>query len=317
MKAAVLETYGELPVYKEIAAPTAKNADEIVVSPIASSIKNLDKGKAAGRHYTDFGELPAIMGMDGVAKTADGQLIYAMGISGMMAEKAIVNKNEMIVLPENLNPTLAAGLPNALMGSDMALTSRGKIKADDVVLVNGATGMTGMLAVQMAKFHGASFVIATGRNTEKLSKLTEIGADLTIDLTQSDEQIEEAVKSAYAEHPFDIWIDYLWGNPAELIFKALSEIKITKALKVVTVGGMAGSEISLPSQILRSRDITIIGSGIGALTAQEIKSYMTETLKAVFDYAANHGLYMDLNEFPLSEITQAWQGNQVVVRMDQ
>ncbi|EEI18567.1 L-threonine 3-dehydrogenase [Lentilactobacillus hilgardii] len=306
MKAAVLTNYGNVPEYQDFAEPKVMNDHQLMVSPKASSIKQLDISKAAGKHYTNFDPLPAVMGMDGVAELDDGTRIYAMGLTGMMAERAIIDKQNFIKLPNGLDSVKAAALPNALMGSDLALIEKGKIKQGDVVFVNGATGATGMMAVQLAKFHGASKIIATGRNSKILDHLKTIGADKTILINEPDEQIVKNVVSTYSEAPFDIVIDYLWGHPAEVIFDAFRKIKLAKHLKYITVGGMAGSDIQLSSQIFRSKDIELIGSGIGSFSSNVFQNYLRNNLPLVFDYAASGHLDMNLNVFPLSQISTAW-----------
>ncbi|GAY72978.1 quinone oxidoreductase family protein [Lentilactobacillus kosonis] len=307
MKAAVLNEYGKVPVYQDIDDPIVKDSNQMIVTPVASSIKRLDIGKAAGKHYTNFDPLPAVMGMDGVAKTDDGKLVFAMGLSGMMAEKALVNKNQLVPVPNQLDPALAAAMPNVLMGSDIALTIRGKIKAGDVVLVNGATGSTGMMAVQMAKYRGASKVIATGRSESKLAELKSLGADDVVLLTDSDKDIERQIKELYKDNPISVIVDYLWGHPAEIIFNALSRIKLVKPLVYVTIGQMAGAEVTLTSQLFRSRDLTLVGSGIGSFDNQEFITYLQSELPKLYDYAAAGNLQLNVNKFALADISEAWE----------
>ncbi|WP_268913063.1 quinone oxidoreductase family protein [Lentilactobacillus sp. SPB1-3] len=306
MKAAVLNEYGQVPVYQDIEDPTTHNEDQIIVTPVASSIKRLDIGKAAGKHYTNFDPLPAVMGMDGVVRTDDGKLVFAMGLSGMMAEKAIVNKNQLVPIPDNLDPALAAAMPNVLMGSDIALTLRGKVKPGDVVLVNGATGSTGMMAVQMAKYRGASKVIATGRSESKLAELKKMGADEVIKLTDDDKEIEKQIKDLYANSSFSVIVDYLWGHPAEIILNALSRIKLVTPLTYVTIGQMAGAEINLASQLLRGRDLTIVGSGIGSFSGEDFMKYLQNELPKLYAYAAEGNLQLNVNKFSLADISTAW-----------
>ncbi|WP_283678173.1 zinc-binding alcohol dehydrogenase family protein [Lentilactobacillus sp. Marseille-Q4993] len=315
MKAAILTQYGKSPKFQDISNPVASKQNEIIAHPIASSVKQLDIIKAAGKHYTNYDPLPAIMGMDGVVKLGDDNRFFAMGITGMMAENAIVDKTKLVPVPKGLSSSVAAALPNLLMGSDVALTERGGIRKNDVVFVNGATGSTGMMAVQLAKFHGASHIIATGRNQKTLDQLKDLGANETISLSGTDAEIETSIQKAYDEHPFDIIIDYLWGKPAELILNAFKKIKVTKSVKYITVGNMAGAEINLPSQILRSKDIQLIGSGIGSFKAEIFQSYLKTELPKIYEYAAAGNITININEFPLSEIEDAWnaKGRPVII----
>jgi len=185
MKAAVLHQLGSVPEYEDFPDPNPTQ-EQLLITVKAASIKNLDKARASGKHYASYITLPAVVGIDGVGVLENGTRIYAQGITGMIAEKALIAKNRYTVLPQNIDDATAAALPNAAMGAALALRYRAEIKKGNVVLINGATGVTGQLAIQMAKYYGASKVIATGRNMEMLEKLTELGADEIISLRQDD-----------------------------------------------------------------------------------------------------------------------------------
>ena len=307
MKAAVLEQVGTLPTYADFAQPTPENDQQVLISIRAASIKQLDLSKAAGRHYTQYDTLPTVVGVDGVGVLDDGRRVYAMGITGMMAEQALIAKNRWTLLPDNLDDALAAALPNALVGADTALRHRANIKKGDTVLVNGATGSTGMMAVQLAKYHGAATVIATGRNSAALEKLTKLGADDVVSLAQSDEAVVEQLKMIYARTPFNLVVDYLWGHPMELILAALKTITNHQHTRIVTVGEMAGATINMESGLLRSRDIEFIGSGFGSLSPQTIGGYLQQSMPEMLKLAADGKLSLDIDTVPLSNVEQAWQ----------
>ncbi|GAB4016212.1 quinone oxidoreductase family protein [Spirosoma koreense] len=307
MKAAILQEEGTLPSYGDIQPPIPDNDQQTLISVKAAAIKQLDLLKASGNHYTHYPSFPAVVGVDGVGVLADGQRIYAMGLSGMMAEQALVATNRWTAVPDGLDDTLAAALPNALLGSDAALRHRAQIKKGDVVLINGATGITGLVAVQVAKFHGAKTVIATGRNPATLQTLTELGADEVVSLQQADEAVIQQLQEIYARTPIDIVQDYLWGHPIELILAALKTIPNHQHTRIVTVGEMAGASISLDSGLLRSRDIEFIGSGIGSLSLQAIGHYMQHELPEMLSLAATGKLTLPFRTVPLSDVAQAWQ----------
>ena len=318
MKAAVLHQLGAIPTYDTFSTPIADNDQQVLISVKAASIKQLDLLKASGTHYTQYASLPTVVGVDGVGVLDTGQRVYAMGITGMMAEQALVTKDRWIPVPDGLDEAVAAALPNALLGSDAALRHRARVKKGDTVLVNGATGTTGMMAVQVAKHHGATTVIATGRNPAALQKLRELGADEVVSLQQSDEAIIDKLKALYELTPFDIVLDYLWGHPIELILSALKTVKNPRFTRIVTVGEMAGASISLESGLLRSRDIEFIGSGIGSLSMQAIGSYMQRDMPAMLELAAAGQLTIDIDTVPLSTVEQAWakaakSGRRIVV----
>jgi NADPH:quinone reductase-like Zn-dependent oxidoreductase len=305
MKAAVLHQLGTSPKFEEFAAPQPSNEREVVVNVKAAAIKQVDKSKASGKHYTNYPQLPVVVGIDGAGLLEDGTRIYAWGVTGMMAEQALVHKGRWAVIPDNLDIAVAAALPNALVGSDMALLYRAKMDKGQTILINGATGVTGKIAVQMAKNRGAAKVIVTGRNEEILEELKSLGADETINLKQEDDTIIQQLTDSYNNQPFDIVLDYLWGHPMELILRTLKDFT-PRQIKIVTVGEMAGAQINIPSGLLRSTKIELLGSGIGSISREELAEYMKDTLPAILRLAAEGLLTMDIETVPLADIESTW-----------
>jgi NADPH:quinone reductase-like Zn-dependent oxidoreductase len=307
MKAAIYIT-GEAPKYGDFADPIAENEDQVLITVRAAAVKNLDKGKVSGQHYSSSGDKQAkVAGMDGVGQLADGTRVYGMGITGMIAEKALIDKNKMVKLPAGVDDITAAALPNAVMGAGAALRYRAGAKAGDVVLINGATGVTGMMAVQLAKHFGAKKVIVTGRNASSLAKLLTLGADEAISLKQDGEAIVKRLKEINSESPFDIVIDYLWGYPAELILSIFQgKGGITHKVKYVIVGGMAGDKIQVSSGMLRSFDLEICGSGLGSLPPDAFQKLFTELIPEVFELAAKGKIVIDTVTANLKDVETAW-----------
>lgn len=305
MKAAVLNQYGESPKYTEVMDPIP-NANEVLVKMVASSIKQIDKSKAAGKHYTKYPSLPAVVGLDGIARLEDGSAVYIAGISGTMAEKALVIANSWVLVPEGLSLPMAAALPNALIGSDAAMLYRGEFKKGDTIIINGATGATGRIAIQMAKNRGAECVIALGRLASGLSELSDLGADILIDTAQPEEDFLAELTATLKQHQPAVVIDYLWGRPAELILKVLHDTTSAK-VKFVTVGGMAGDTINLPSALLRSRKIELLGSGIGSISFTEVREYFSVELHQAYEWAAAGKIIMPLEIVNLADIESVWQ----------
>lgn len=313
MKAAVMFQKGEKPRYVEdFAEPEALHENEALIAVKASAVKNLDKMRASGKHYSTQNEewSAKIVGGDGVGTLADGTRVYAIGISGMVAEKAIVEKDIMVKLPEGIDDATAAALPNAVMGSALALRFRAGLQKGETVLVNGATGVTGKMAVQIAKYYGAKKVIATGRNERTLKELLSLGADEIIPLGQDDERFVSRIMNAHKQNPIDVVVDYLWGHSAELILHSLKgDGGNSHRTRFVTVGGMTGDTITLSSSILRSADIQLSGSGLGSWSRAEVKQLITEILPEMLQLAADGKLKIDTIHMPLKEIEKAWEMN--------
>ena len=309
MKAAVLHKLGYAPVYDNYADPIPENDDQLLMTVKAASVKNLDKGRASGRHYASYTHLPVVVGIDGVGFLQDGTRVYAQGITGMIAEKALVDKNRYVVLPDKIDIATAAALPNAILGAAMALRYRASIQKGDTILINGATGVTGQLAVQVAKHYGASRIIVTGRNAAALQKLKTFGADVVISLHNDDETIINKIKEEHAISPINIVIDYLWGHPIELVMNALKGGGIhafTSTVKIVTVGSMAGDPIQLSSAILRSSAIEILGSGIGSISKEAMHQFRVEVLPEMFQLAADGLLHIETETAELKNIETVW-----------
>lgn len=313
MKAAVVFQKGELPRYvTDFAEPQAKSENELLLSVKASAVKNLDKMRASGKHYSAENEpwTAKVVGGDGVGFLEDGTRVYAMGVSGMIAEKAIVEKTRIVKLPVNLDDAAAAALPNAVMGSALALRFRAGLQKGETVLINGATGVTGKIAVQLAKYYGAKKVIATGRNEQSLQELMKLGADEIIPLQQADESFVSVIKKAHQQNPLDIVIDYLWGHSAELILSSLKgNGGFSHRTRFVTVGGMMSDTITLSSSVLRGTDIQISGSGLGSWTREEVKQLFTEILPELFQLAADRKLKIETVNAELKDIEKVWNMN--------
>ena len=309
MKAAVIYKKGELPKYAEFADPIVQNENEVLISVKAVAITNLDKGKASGKHYSseENNQNGFVIGSDGVGLLQDGTRVYARGINGTIAEKAIIDKNIGVPLPDGISDAVAASLPNAVAGSAMALKFRAGIQAGETVLINGATGFTGQMAIQIAKHYGAKKIIVTGRNEKTLQSLLLLGADEIIPLKQHDEVIITQLKAIHNNTPIDIVLDYLWGHPAELILTTLKgNGSFTNKIRYVTIGGMAGDNIQLSSGILRSVNLQLSGSGLGSWTKDEVKLLFSEILPEMFLLAAQNQLKVNIETVSLADIEEAW-----------
>lgn len=310
MKAAAVFQKGGMPKYVEdFAEPIVQNENELLISVKASAVKNLDKMQASGKHYSTQHEVfkAKVVGGDGIGLLEDGTRVYGISVSGMLAEKAVVKKNRIVKLPENIDDATAAALPNAVMGSALALRFRTGLQTGETVLINGATGVTGKIAVQIAKHYGAKKVIVTGRNEQSLKGLLELGADEIISLKQDNETFASQLKTLHQQKPIDVVIDYLWGQSAELILSALKgNGGFSHRTRYVTIGGMTGDTITLSSSILRSTDIQISGSGLGTWTREEIKLLITEILPEMFQLAADGKLKIETVNVPLKDIETTW-----------
>ena len=200
MKAAVVLRAGSLPVYADFdAPPPTPGAQRIAVTTAALSA--VVKARVSGAHYSASGNFPFIAGIDGVGRTEDGRRVYFIlppAPYGSMAEIATAPDAQCVPLPNGIDDTTAAAIANPGLSSWSALTQRAKLVVGETVLINGATGTSGRLAVQVAKRLGAAKVIATARNAARLQALTALGADETVVLERrhrrARSRLQEAVR---------------------------------------------------------------------------------------------------------------------------
>jgi NADPH:quinone reductase-like Zn-dependent oxidoreductase len=303
MKAAIVTRAGTTPLYGDFAEP-APRADQFVIDVRAAALSPLTRGRAAGSHYSAENSYPQVAGVDGVGTLA-GQRVYFVlpePPQGSMAERVAMVPERCVMLPEGLDDVTAAAIANPGMSSWAALRHRALLKAGETVLVNGATGSAGRLAVQIARHLGAKKVIATGRNPAALQDLARLGADVTIGLTQDAAALEDACKEQFAQG-VDVVLDYLWGASAEtLLVAAARTTRDGVPLRYVEIGATSGADIKLPGAVLRSSAISLMGSGIGSVSM----AHLLRSIEELFQAAQVSGFDVKTRAVPLSEVEQAW-----------
>jgi len=219
-----------------------------------------------------------------------------------MAEHCIVKKARCIALPAALDEVTAAAIAIPGMSSWAALTERAKLVKGETVLINGATGVSGRLAVQIAKYLGAGKIIATGRNAGTLQSLKALGADETISLTQDNDALESAFQRQFHDG-VGVVLDYLWGQSAELLLAAGAKASPEAVpLRFVQIGAMSAATITLPSAALRSSAIELMGSGIGSIPMPRLLGAIEQLLNATVP----GGFEIATNSVPLSQVEDHW-----------
>ncbi|MFZ1040481.1 MAG: zinc-binding alcohol dehydrogenase family protein [Anaerolineales bacterium] len=309
MKAAVMFQKGEMPQYTDFPEPIVQGDNELLISVKAAAIKHVDRSRASGKHYSTKNDISRakIIGSDGVGLLEDGTRVYAISVSGMIAEKAVTDKSLMVPLPAGIDNVSAAALPNAVIGSAMGLRFRAGMKPGETVLINGATGFTGKIAVQIAKHYGAQRIMVTGRNEQSLQSLLTLGADEIVSIKQNDEAFVAQIKKIHNNTPIDVIIDYLWGHTAELILSALQGGgSFTHKTRFVSIGSVTGDIIQLSAENLRSVDLQLSGSGLGSWTKDQMQKLFGEILPEMFQLAANKKLEVDTISVSLKDIERLW-----------
>ena len=306
MKAAVLWELGKAPKYEEFAEPVA-GVGEALVRVRAASLKSVDRQLASGAHYASPREFPVVCGTDGVGELEDGSRVFFGGARrpfGAMAERTVVPRAFCFTVPSELRDESAAALPNPGVSAWLTLTHRAKLLAGETVLILGATGVTGQLAVQIAKLLGAKRVIGAGRNESALARLRELGADVTIQLAQETDALVEEFRCNAGEEGFDVVIDYLWGRPTEALLAAMTKSEFAvmkKETRLVQVGESAGATISLPAAVLRSTAVSI--SGTAGIPSREV---LLDAMQHVSTRGARGELKIETERVALAEIEKVW-----------
>jgi len=305
MKAAIVLEPGKNPTYGEFREPIPRDG-EVRIAVSAASLNHVTRGRAAGAHYSSKGGIPAIVGIDGVGRLPDGKRVYFVLPDepfGSMAQWTVVKNQHCIPLPDDLDDVTAAAIANPGMSSWAALKERAHLSKGETVLVNGATGTAGSLAVQIAKYLGAKKVIATGRDANALQGLKALGADATISLTQSHEALEDAFKEQFGGDGVDVVLDYLWGKSAEILIVAAAKAgKDAVPIWYIEIGSISGRDITLPSAALRSSALQLMGSGIGSISWERLIQAIGDVLQS----AVRGHLQIQTEAIPLADVEAAW-----------
>ena len=310
MKAAIVTATGNTPLYGDFNMPIT-NAGEELISVRAAALSNLTKSRASGSHYSSTGVFPAVAGTDGVGLTQDGRRVYfAMPEApfGALAEFCPINSRRCVEIPDSLDDITAAAIANPGMSAWAALVERAHLVAGETVLVNGATGTAGRIAVQLAKYLGAAKVIATGRNVEELEEVKQLGADIVIPFTlgvphsSGAEDYEKALKQVFTSG-IDVVIDYLWGESAKTVIMAIAKTVDDAPVRFVHVGGASREEnIELPGAALRSSAIMLMGSGVGSVS----RTALVQSIRSVFEVVQPARLKIATTVVPLSKVEDVW-----------
>ncbi|WP_426513688.1 zinc-binding dehydrogenase [Dactylosporangium sp. McL0621] len=268
----------------------------MVVEVLAAGLHHLTRAKATGAHYSSSGTFPLVPGADGVVRDGSGRLRYvALDDTklGTFAERTVIDVRRSVVLPDGVDPVRIAAAMNPGMSSWVALRRRIEFAPGQRVLVIGATGNAGRMAVQVAKLFGAAHVIAAGRDAARLEALRALGADETCTL----DRLEQAAD-------VDVVVDYVWGEAvAGAMVPMLTARKDRAApLTWIQIGSVGGATAPVPSVALGSARLQIVGSGIGSVPARDFIAELPGLAVAV----AEGALDVRARAVPLAEVGPAW-----------
>jgi NADPH:quinone reductase-like Zn-dependent oxidoreductase len=238
--------------------------------------------------------VPYVVGREGIARMGDGTLAY-FDSGGAWAERTRVDPDAVVPIPEGLDPGVAVGLGIAGLAAWLSLEWRAEVRAGETVLVLGASGLVGRIAVQAAKLLGAGLVVAAARSEEGLRRAVELGADASVRLGTDDDAA--ALREALGDGA-DVVIDPLWGAPLEAAITVAAP-----GCRVVQLGESAGSTASLPASVVRGRPLAILGH-TNFHAPEDVHRGAYERMTR---HAAAGELEVDTERVELDRAPEAWQ----------
>lgn len=310
MKAAVVTNFDSPPHYTDFRDPEPR-AGFISMRVLAAGVHRIVRSLAAGAHYSSGDELPFIPGVDGVGVLDDGRRVYAGGTPdpfGTLAERTLIPEKFFVPVPESLDSALAAAIVNPAMSSWLPLVGKARLRPNGTVLILGATGASGGLAVHIALHLGAARVIAAGRNSKRLA---ELAVDPRVSVITIDDNLVDNIRAA-AVDGIDVVLDYLWGPVAETTLEGLrrnGRSHTPNGTSYVQIGALAGSHITLDAALLRSTDIALVGSGVGSIDP----SLLLAEIPKILELAANGGIELAARTRPLAEVEKDWSSTERLV----
>lgn len=299
MRAAVVRSFDAPPRYEEVAEPVPTGRGERLIDVLAAGLHPRVRSQADGSHYTSTGALPLIPGVDGVGRDADGALRYFVlddTPMGSMADKTVIDTDRSIVLPRHADPIAVAAALNPAMGSWLALRCRIPFSTGQKVLILGATGSAGSMAVQVTRHLGASQIVAVGRDARKLADLPALGATEVV--TFDDARLGTMARDV------DVVLDFVWGeSTAKTVATVITErADRGRPLTWIEIGSVAGQTAAIPSAALRAARLQIVGSGIGSVPGRDI----VDELPALVNEIVRGTFRIDAKAVPLSSVEHAW-----------
>lgn len=316
MKAAVVESYSAPPRYAAFADPEPGEGERIV-HVTAAGLHPIVKALAKGAHYGSTGELPFIPGVDGVGRFDDGTRVFFGGARspfGTMAERAVAARERCFSIPDSLDDVTVAAMMNPGMASWGALAERAHFAGGEAILIVGATGSSGQMAVQIAKRLGARRVVAVGRDQQALGETKSLGADATISLQLDHDALVAALRDEIAGNRIDVILDYLWGAPAEAVLAAIATKGLDHSgarIRYVQIGNSAGPTITLAGATLRSSGLEMLGSGFGSISMERLFASLAEFLHV----AAKEPFRIETTTAPLRDVEARWDDRTVSGRL--
>jgi NADPH:quinone reductase-like Zn-dependent oxidoreductase len=306
--AVIIDAPGAEPRLGSVVLPPRTSGTSLL-SVLAAPVNPLDLVIASGTFHSARHEAPYVPGSECVGVVLDsgryppGALVYAEchaspDTPGTFAARVLVADEDLLPLPDGLDPVLAAAVGNSGTAAFMPLVEDAGLRAGETVLVLGATGAVGQLAVQVAHRSGAGAVIGVARDHAALGRLLDLGADAVVELRAGESGEELAARLLAAGGPADVVLDGLYGVPLEAALRACAP-----RARVVNIGNPAGATAVVPAGLLRGKQLTLSGFA-GLHTPLRDKR---AALTWLWTHLACGELQVKVRTFPLEEFPSAWR----------
>jgi NADPH:quinone reductase-like Zn-dependent oxidoreductase len=217
---------------------------------------------------------------------------------GSMAELCSVDEARMMPIAHDIDSETAAALGLTGVAAWMSLSTRGRIAHGEQVLILGADGAVGQIAVQAARLLGAGRVVAASRSEDGRSVALKLGADAVVDNSGEDVDLIAARIEAACEGPLSLVIDPVWGAGSAAAIRALGPNG-----RLVNFGSAGGPIVPLDSAVLRSKSLSVLGYTNVMLTFDE----MCTAVRALHEHAAEGRIQVLVETFGLDETPAAFQ----------
>ena len=312
MRAAVLHAYGAVPEVGEFRDPVAGDGDELL-EVAAAGMNPIDVRVATGQFPLERHEPPYVAGKEGVGRRADGSLVYfdrCRDPFGAFAERTLIRAGDGYPVPDGLDPALAVCFGVSGLAAWVGLEWRGQLAAGETVLILGASGVVGQIAVQAAKLLGAGRVVAAARDATGLERASALGADAVVPLPSNGAggdparraalrtDLSATLRDAAGGDGYDLVLDPLWGEPARAAIAAVRPFG-----RVVNMGQSADAEVTLGSAAIRSTPIDLLGYTNYTAPA--------DVLAAAYARMAGHGaageLRVEIERLGLDDVPDVWR----------
>jgi NADPH:quinone reductase len=299
MRAAILRWYGAPPEIGDFDEPDTNDGQE-VVEVVAAGLNPVDIRMASGHFYGGTPPLPSVAGREGVGRRGDGGLVYFDGPVapyGSFAERVPIHSGSAIPFDAEVDPGLAVAFGIAGLAAWLGLDWRGQLREGEVVLVLGASGVVGQIAVQAARLLGAGRVVAGARSADGLDRAKALGADAVVNLAAAEDDLVEAFREASGGDGFDVVLDPVWGDPAAAALEACRRFG-----RLIQLGESAGPYVTLGSATVRGKALDIRGH-TNFVAPPEVKR---DAFERMVGHAAAGELSVEVEHVPLDRAADAW-----------